>query len=93
MRKDPRGSYRAFPGDRRESKTWLTEDTGVIDSRDMLMGAAPYFRLDTAQAEAIWGEVAQAVAGWRALARGLGLRGTDLQDFEPAFAQEGGAGT
>ncbi|MFA5664686.1 hypothetical protein [Castellaniella sp.] len=24
---------------------------------------------------------------------GLGMRGTDLQDFEPAFAQEGGADT
>ncbi len=82
-----------MPGDRRESKTWLTEDTGVIDSRDMLMAAAPYFRLDAVQAGAIWSEVAQSVAGWRAVARGLGMRGTDLQDFEPAFAQEGGAGT
>lgn len=70
-----------------------TEDAGVIDSRDMLMTAAPYFRLDTAQAKAIWGEVAQAVEGWRAVARGLGMRGSDLLDFEPAFAQDGGIGT
>ena len=82
-----------MPGDRRESKTWLTEDTGVIDSRDMLMAAASYFRLDAVQAQAIWSEVAQAVAGWRAVARGLGMRGTDLLDFEQAFSQEGGAGT
>ncbi|HET9049746.1 MAG TPA: hypothetical protein VFN29_12385 [Chiayiivirga sp.] len=65
----------------------MTEDTGVIDSRDMLMAAAAYFRLDTVQAEAIWSEVTQAVAGWRALARGLGMRGADLLDFEPAFVE------
>ncbi|MGR6076396.1 type II toxin-antitoxin system HipA family toxin [Achromobacter sp. CSND-B12] len=92
-RLSPAFDLNPMPGDRRESKTWLTEDTGVIDSRDMLMAAAAYFRLDAAQAQAIWSEVAQAVAGWRALARGLGMRGTDMLDFEPAFAQEGGAGT
>lgn len=86
-RLSPAFDLNPMPGDRRESKTWLTEDTGVIDSRDMLMAAAPYFRLDAAQAQAIWSEVAQAVAGWRALARGLGMRGSDLQDFEPAFVE------
>ena len=25
--------------------------------------------------------------GWRAVARGLGMRGTDLLDFEPAFVE------
>src|SRR5690606_20149579 len=37
--------------------------------------------------DVIRGEVAQAVAGWRALARGLGMRGSDLLDFEPAFVE------
>ena len=53
----------------------------------MLMAAASYFRLDTAQSEAIWSEVAQAVAGWRSLARGSGMRGFDILDFEPAFVE------
>lgn len=74
------------PGDRRESKTWLTEDSGPIDSRDMLMEGASYFRLDAEEAAAIWAEVAQAVDRWRVVARGLGMQGTDLVDFEPAFA-------
>ncbi|KAB0757224.1 type II toxin-antitoxin system HipA family toxin [Pseudomonas aeruginosa] len=87
IRVSPAFDLNPMPGDRRESKTWLTEDTGVIDSRDMLMAAASYFRLDAAQAQAIWNEVAQAVAGWRALARRLGMRGTDLLDFEPAFVE------
>ena len=92
-RLSPAFDLNPMPGDRRESKTWLTEDTGVVDSRDMLMAAASHFRLDAAQAQAIWSEVAQAVSGWRALARGLGMRSTDLQDFEPAFVQDDGAGT
>lgn len=75
-----------MPGDRRESKTWLTEDSGPIDSRDMLMEGAVYFRLNAEEATTIWKEVAQAVAGWRAVAKELGMRGTDLTDFEPAFA-------
>lgn len=76
-----------MPGDRRESKTWLTEDAGVVDNPDMLMSAAPYFRLAVAQAKAIWSEVAQAVEGWRAVARTLGMQSTDLLDFEPAFVE------
>ena len=74
-----------MPGDRRESKTWLTEDSGVIDSRNLLMAGAPYFRLDTAQATAIWVEMSRAVEGWRSVARSLGMRSADLLDFEPAF--------
>lgn len=74
-----------MPGDRRESKTWLTEDSGPIDSRNMLMEGAPYFRLSTEEAVATWAEVAQAVDGWRLVAKGLGMRSTDLIDFESAF--------
>lgn len=91
-RLSPAFDLNPMPGERRESKTWLTEDTGAIDSRDMLMAAAPYFRLDATKAQAIWGEVAQAVAGWRTVARDLGMRSSDLLDFESAFAQDGGPG-
>jgi serine/threonine-protein kinase HipA len=38
------------------------------------------------EAAAIWAEVAQAVDDWRHVAKGLGMRSTDVVDFEPAFA-------
>ncbi|SOE52057.1 type II toxin-antitoxin system HipA family toxin [Orrella dioscoreae] len=85
-RLSPAFDLNPMPGDRRESKTWLTEDSGPIDSREVLMDGAPYFRLDARQAASIWTEVAQAMASWRVVAKGLGMRGTDLVDFEPAFA-------
>ena len=74
-----------MPGDLRESKTWLTEDSGPIDSREVLMEGAPYFRLNREEATAIWEEVARVVASWRSMARKLGMRSTDLIDFSPAF--------
>lgn len=85
-RLSPAFDLNPMPGDRRESKTWLTEDSGPIDSREVLMEGAPYFRLDAEGAAAIWTEVARAVDGWRVVAKGLGMQGTDLVDFEPAFA-------
>lgn len=85
-RLSPAFDLNPMPGDRRESKTWLTEDSGPIDSRDMLMEGAPYFRLDAEEAAVIWAAVAQAVDSWRVVAKGLGMRSTDLVDFEPAFA-------
>lgn len=85
-RLSPAFDLNPMPGDRRESKTWLTEDSGPIDSREVLMDGAPYFRLDAEQAAAIWAEVAQALESWRVVAKGLGMRRTDLVDFEPAFA-------
>lgn len=90
-RLSPAFDLNPMPGDRRESKTWVSEDSGPIDSRDMLMEGAPYFRLGPKEAIAIWAEVAQAVDSWRLVAKGLGMRGTDLVDFEPAFAK-GSAG-
>lgn len=85
-RLSPAFDLNPMPGDRRESKTWLTEDSGPIDSRDMLMKGAPYFRLDAEEAAAIWAEVARAVESWRIVAKGLGMQSSDLVDFEPAFA-------
>lgn len=87
-RLSPAFDLNPMPGDRRESKTWLTEDSGPIDSRDTLMEGAPHFRLDAGKAAAIWAEVSQAVDSWRVVAKGLGMRGTDLVDFGPAFASD-----
>lgn len=84
-RLSPAFDLNPMPGDRRESKTWLTEDSGPIDSRDMLMESAPYFRLDAEVAAAIWTEVARAVDNWRVAGKGLGMHAADLVDFEPAF--------
>lgn len=76
-----------FPDKDRESKTWLTQDTGPITSLEMLMGNAIYFGLATDAAKQLLAEVVQAVSRWRleALAPEVGLRREELQDFAPAF--------
>ena len=84
-RLSPAFDLNPMPGDRRESKTWLTEDSGPIDSQGALMAAAPYFRLEVSEATAIWAQVALAVGSWRLVAKRLRMRGTDLVDFEAAF--------
>lgn len=75
-----------MPGDRRESKVWLTEDSGLIDSRAMLLDGASHFRIDEGQAEFIWQDVEQTVQTWRRVATAVGMRASDLVDFAPAFA-------
>lgn len=75
-----------MPGDRRESKTWLTEDSGPIDSHQILMEGAPYFRLSAQEVTTIWDEVTRAVRTWRSMGKELGMRSSDLTDFEPALA-------
>ena len=74
-----------MPGDHRESKTWLTEDSGPIDSRQILMEGSPYFRLNKQEAVAVWNEVVEAVETWRSLGKNIGMRSRDLTDFSPAF--------
>ncbi len=76
-----------FPDKLRESKTWLSEDTGPIDSIVQLLGQAAYFYLEQSQALAILAEVYAAVKDWRhiALSREVGLSQRELADFAPAF--------
>lgn len=74
-----------MPSDRRESKIWLTEDSGPIDSRRVLMEGAPYFRLSAQEAKAVWDEVATVVGRWRSMGKDVGMRSQDLTDFSPAF--------
>ncbi|MEP2589017.1 MAG: HipA domain-containing protein, partial [Marinobacter sp.] len=74
-----------MPGDRRESKIWLTEDSGPIDSRQMLMDGALYFRLSMQEAATIWDEVTKAVGAWRSMGKELGMRTADQADFESAM--------
>ncbi len=79
-----------FPDKDRESKTWLTQDTGPITSLAMLVGNAAYFGLSAEQAKQVLGEVLQAVAQWRmeAQSAAVGLQPAELQDFAPAFEHE-----
>ncbi len=79
-----------FPDKDRESKTWLTQDSGPIDSLDTLMGNAAYFGLSSDAARKVLAEVVQAVAQWRkdALGPEVGLRAKELADFAPAFEHE-----
>jgi serine/threonine-protein kinase HipA len=76
-----------FPDKQRESKTWLSEALGPIDTLDMLMGQAAYFALDRAAALRILGEVHAAVRGWRRLAasKAIGLTANERDEYAPAF--------
>lgn len=77
-----------FPDKDRESKTWLSAETGPIDSVHTLLAHASYFGLgDPAAARTVLGEVVNAVSGWRQLAitPEIGLTRPELDDFAPAF--------
>ncbi|HSV50705.1 MAG TPA: type II toxin-antitoxin system HipA family toxin [Burkholderiaceae bacterium] len=79
-----------FPDKDRESKTWLSPDTGPIVSLAMLLQEAAYFSLAEAEAMRVLAQVVAAVGAWRAeaLGAGVGLRTEELEDFAPAFEHE-----
>jgi serine/threonine-protein kinase HipA len=76
-----------FPDRRRESKTWLSDDTGPITSLDQLLEGAAQFGLTRPEAERLAGEIAQVIAGWReiGLSKEVGLTNRELSEFELAF--------
>lgn len=76
-----------FPDKDRESKTWLSEDTGPITSIKTLLELADRFMLNTGQAKGVLSEVVKAVTNWRSVAVGseVGLPPHALNDFAPAF--------
>ncbi|MEO8837722.1 MAG: type II toxin-antitoxin system HipA family toxin [Herbaspirillum sp.] len=76
-----------MPGKLRESKTWLTEDAGPINSVHMLLDAAPYFSLTAMEALEILKVVLATVADWKnvALSAEVGLTSAELTVFEDAF--------
>lgn len=80
-----------FPDKDRESKTWLSEDTGPITSVAQLLGQAARFQLNAQTAAAALAEVVQAVQRWREVAttQAVGLSQTELEDFAPAFEHAG----
>jgi serine/threonine-protein kinase HipA len=80
-----------FPDKDRESKTWLSEDTGPITSIAQLMGQAARFQLEPHEAADVLAEVVKAVKRWRdvALTADVGLSQAELEDFAPAFEHAG----
>jgi serine/threonine-protein kinase HipA len=80
-----------FPDKDRESKTWLSPETGPIESLQMLLEHANYFGLGApAAALEVLREVVHALANWRAVAMApqVGLKREALDDFAPAFEHE-----
>ncbi|MFO7542418.1 MAG: HipA domain-containing protein [Thiobacillus sp.] len=76
-----------FPDKDRESKSWLSEDTGPITSVAQLLGQAARFELQPAEAKQVLTQVVNAVSKWReiALTPAVGLPKDELGDFEPAL--------
>jgi len=71
----------------RESKTWLSEDTGPITSVQQLMGQAPRFVLSREQALAIVRKQVEAILQWRMVGQSpdVGMSKQELHEFAPAF--------
>jgi serine/threonine-protein kinase HipA len=78
-----------FPDRARELKTWISPGTGPTASLDALRSIAPYCRLKPERCEAILGEVASAVSGWREVGAGLGMTPAELAAFADAFQGAG----
>jgi len=76
-----------MPDKDRESKTWLTEDTGPITSMPQLLAQAPQFALTSAQALAIVRNLVVAILQWRAVGQSadVGMTTQELNEFAPAF--------
>lgn len=79
-----------FPDRARESKTWLSEETGPITSLKQLIEGCAYFGLKREQAEDAAAAMATTLAGWRtvAVSRDVGLTDAELDAFAPAFEHE-----
>jgi serine/threonine-protein kinase HipA len=76
-----------FPDKDRESRTWLSEDTGPITSIETLLEKAACFHLAGPEALAVLAEVHGAVTGWRSIAMNtdVGFSAADVEEFTPAF--------
>ena len=82
-----------FPERARESKTWLSEDTGPITSLEMLLGYSEYFALARKEAQTEVVMMATKLGQWRAVAtsKEVGLGEKELATFAPAFEHEAAA--
>ena len=89
-RLSPAFDLNPFPDKDRESKTWLSEDTGPVTSLGQLLDIAPLFLLERHEAERVAAEVARVVSTWRevAVSAEVGLSVGELDAFAPAFEHE-----
>ena len=80
-----------MPDKERESKTWLSEDTGPITNMAQLMGQASQFALTSGQALAIVRQVVEAVVQWRVVGQSadVGMTPLELDEFKLAFEHSG----
>lgn len=78
-----------FPDRVRESKTWLSENTGPITSLEQLIDGSTYFGLQPIEAQEEASAMAAAVASWCEIAtsKEVGLTDAELHAFAPAFQQ------
>lgn len=76
-----------FPDRARDSKTWLSEDTGPITSIEQLVEGCAYFGLQRAEAEDEAAAMTRRLAEWRdvATSKEVGLTEAELEAFAPAF--------
>jgi serine/threonine-protein kinase HipA len=79
-----------FPDRARESKTWLSEDTGPITSLEQLIHGSAYFGLQPTEAQEEASVIAAILANWREIAtsKEVGLSNAELREFAPAFEHE-----
>ena len=86
-RLSPAFDLNPFPDKDRESKTWLSEDSGPISSLEQLFEQAPRFELSQAQAQAVLDKVVAVVKRWKdvAIEPEVGLQAHEIKDFKPAF--------
>ncbi|RDV00527.1 type II toxin-antitoxin system HipA family toxin [Trinickia dinghuensis] len=79
-----------MPDKLRESKTWLTEDAGPIETVEMLLKSCNYFALSRPQALSILAQVLDAVLHWKhvALSAEVGLTAPELDAFYDAFEHD-----
>lgn len=76
-----------MPDKDRESKTWLSEDTGPVTSLAQLMSQASKFSLNNDQALNIVQQVVNAVLQWRTVGQSMdvGMTAHELDEFDLAF--------
>jgi serine/threonine-protein kinase HipA len=76
-----------FPDRVRESKTWLSEDSGPITSVEQLIRGSDYFGVERADARREVAAMATTLSAWREVATSqeVGLAEVELEVFAPAF--------
>jgi serine/threonine-protein kinase HipA len=80
-----------MPDKDRESKTWLSEDTGPVTSMTQLLGQAAQFALTAEEALVIVRQVVEAVVQRRAVGQSadVGMTTRELNEYALAFEHSG----